>query len=652
MAETIEIANAYVALTTKMPGVKKDIEDALGASDVQAAAEKSGSSLGGKLVKGVGGVAVGGIAAVAAAGIGTLSVALVKGFSRLEAIDDAGAKLRGLGHDAAGVEAIMSNALDSVRGTAYGLDEAATTAATAVAAGIKPGQDLTRYLKTIADTAAVAGADLGDVGRVMNNVTTIGSAYNDSLQILAQKGLPVYTWLAEAAGVSEGAIKELASQGAISSAELRDVLDKNLGGAALSMGETFSGAVSNMGASLSRIGAGLIGGVFSEFAPTIQAITAAMEPLEGAAGDLGQKLGEFLVPAFEWLRSALEGGLDFSPFLELASYLSPVSLLFQALKPLLPQVMDLFSEIGSVLSGAVVAVLPVVSQLAQTFIGLLSDLAAQVLPVLFPVLLQLVQTVGSLIPVLMPLVTTILTALAPLFEQVASAIVPILEPLLALITPLLSLVTTILPPLVNLLQIVISAGVMALQGALSFLLPYIEGVATMIGTVLTPVIETVQNYLSGLIEFITGVFTGDWEKAWNGIQEMFSAVWNGIWDIVRGVINGIIDLINGMLSGISGFGDFLSGVTGGTVDLNIGQIPHLANGGVVTGSSSGTLALIGEAGRGRDEAVIPLPPDWRQNGVGLGGGESTVNVYPSPGMDEYTIGVIAGRESAKAARGF
>ena len=653
MAETIEIANAYVALTTKMPGVKKDIENALGASDVQAAAEKSGSSLGGKLIKGVGGVAIGGIAAVAAAGIGTLSVALSKGFSRLETIDSAQAKMRGLGNSVEDIEVIMANASKSVKGTAFGLGDAATVAAQALAAGIKPGEEMQKVLTTVANSAAAAQTGLSDMGAIFAKVASTGKAQNDVLQQVSERGIDIYGKLGEQLGVTKEEVFSLASAGKIGFSQFEEAMTAAVGNVAKEMGTTWTGAVDNFGASLGRIGAGLLSGTFTQLAPTLMAITAAMEPLELGAAAVGEKIGSFLLPAFEWLQSALDSGLDFSPFVELASYLSPVSLLFQALKPLLPQVMDLFSEIGSVLSGAVVAVLPVVSQLAETFIGLLSDLAAQVLPVLFPVLLQLVQTVGSLIPVLMPLVTTILTALAPLFTQLASAIAPILEPLLGLITPLLSLVTTILPPLVNLLQILISAGVMALQAALSFILPYIEGVATMIGTVLTPVIETVQNYLAGLIEFLTGVFTGNWEQAWNGIKDMFSAVWNGIQDIARGVINGIIDLINGMLSGISEFGNFLSDVTGGGIDLNVGQIPHLANGGVVTGSSSGTLALIGEAGRGRDEAVIPLPPDWRQNGVGLGGGgESTINVYPAPGMDEMTLGVIAGREQARALRGF
>lgn len=98
-----------------------------------------------------------------AAGAALAGITIGKGFIRLTGIDDARAKLQGLGHDAQSIEAIMDSALTSVQGTAFGLDEAATTAANAVAAGIKPGQELTRYLTMTADAAAIAGTSMSEM---------------------------------------------------------------------------------------------------------------------------------------------------------------------------------------------------------------------------------------------------------------------------------------------------------------------------------------------------------------------------------------------------------------------------------------------------------------------------------------------------------
>ena len=109
-----------------------------------------------------------------AAGTAVAGIFLTKGFQRLTAIDDARGKLQALGHSAETVDVIMDNALASVKGTAFGLGDAATAAASAVAAGIEPGQELERYLGLIGDTAAIAGAEFSDMGAIFNKVMTSG----------------------------------------------------------------------------------------------------------------------------------------------------------------------------------------------------------------------------------------------------------------------------------------------------------------------------------------------------------------------------------------------------------------------------------------------------------------------------------------------
>ena len=103
----------------------------------------------GKAAKVAGRVAGGALAA----GVGLAGTALVKGFNRLQGIDQAKSKLTGLGHSAKGVSKIMQNATDAVTGTAFGLDAAAGVAASTVAAGVKPGKDLERTLKLVGDAA-------------------------------------------------------------------------------------------------------------------------------------------------------------------------------------------------------------------------------------------------------------------------------------------------------------------------------------------------------------------------------------------------------------------------------------------------------------------------------------------------------------------
>lgn len=56
------------------------------------------------------------------------------------------------------------------------LDAAATTAAAAVASGIKPGQELEKYLRLTADAATIAGVSMEEMGSIINKVQAKGKA--------------------------------------------------------------------------------------------------------------------------------------------------------------------------------------------------------------------------------------------------------------------------------------------------------------------------------------------------------------------------------------------------------------------------------------------------------------------------------------------
>ena len=253
----------------------------------------------GKKISSVGSTLTDKITKPALAATSALSgITLVKGFGRLVGIDDARAKLSALGNDAQTVEQIMDSALTSVKGTSFGLEEAATTAANAVAAGIKPGQELTDYLAMTADAAAIAGISMSEMGSIINQVQTGQTAYTEDLNQLADRGLPIYQWLADEAGVAASQVKALASDGQISSEMLFNAIQNNIGGAAQIIGEkSFSAALANIGASLSRIGANFLdaggqgGGFFSQLKPLMSDFNASLATLETKASELGVKFG-------------------------------------------------------------------------------------------------------------------------------------------------------------------------------------------------------------------------------------------------------------------------------------------------------------------------------------------------------------------------
>jgi tape measure domain-containing protein len=225
----------------------------------------------------LGGALTLGVAAVGTAAAGTLSAALSKGFDRLKSIDDAKFKLKALGNSAADVQDIMDSALESVKGTAFGMGDAANIAASAVAAGVQPGKELTSYLKMTADAAAVAGTSLQDMGMIINQVRTGQVAYTEDLQQLAGRGIPIWQWLGEAMKVPAAEVKKLASEGKVSSEIFEKAIRDNIGGAAKEMGQSFSGSVQNAEAALGRLGAALLAPAFQNAPAGIGGITEALD---------------------------------------------------------------------------------------------------------------------------------------------------------------------------------------------------------------------------------------------------------------------------------------------------------------------------------------------------------------------------------------
>ena len=204
---------------------------------------------------------------------------LTLGFNRLQSIEQAEAKLVGLGHSAESVTGIMDSALASVKGTAFGLGDAATVAASAVAAGIKPGEDLTRTLKLIGDAAVIGGSSMGEMGAIFNKVATTGKVQGEVLAQLGDRGIPIIQLLADEMGVAASEVADLGSEGKINFDQFRNAIEKGMGGAALAAGQTFSGAVDNAKAAMGRLGAEILEGPFNAAPRVIGVATSGIDAL-------------------------------------------------------------------------------------------------------------------------------------------------------------------------------------------------------------------------------------------------------------------------------------------------------------------------------------------------------------------------------------
>lgn len=289
-----ELAAAYVSIIPSTRGMKRTLETELGREVEKVDVDKKSKTLGSKVM---GGLKKGMLGAAAAIG-GVLAGAVMGGFNRLKSIENAEAKLKGLGHSADSVSKIMNNALKSVQGTAFGLDEAGTVAAGVVAAGIKPGKELERVLSLVADTSTIAGTSMGEMGAIFNKVAAGGVIQGEEIAQLGDRGIPILQFLAKELGVTALEAKKMASEGKIDFATFANAMEKGLGGAAQESGKTMTGSFKNMQAAVSRFGVALLKDIYPHIQPFFTAITDGVNEATKVVGpwisDQLQKLGPVL----------------------------------------------------------------------------------------------------------------------------------------------------------------------------------------------------------------------------------------------------------------------------------------------------------------------------------------------------------------------
>lgn len=713
MADSVEIASAYVALTTKMPGVKKDVEASLGEAD--GVATSSGLSAGKKW---------GAALAVGVAAAAAVVTAAVAGLYKIGGVFDdvsdtirvqtgaSGDALNGLVDVANKVGATVPAQFGKVGTTVADLntrlglsgDQLQTVASQYLEAGRMLGQDVdiqsstaafnafqlknedvSGALDTMFRVAQATGIGMNELSSTMVTaaplVQNLGFGFEDTAALvgtLDKAGLDANRMLMtlgpglvnmakdgeQPAEVFPRVIGQL--QDLISAGDTAGAINLAGGifgtrGAAQFVAAIQSGKV-NLDDLMGGIGAtsDTILGLSKETSDAAEgwqvfknnallAVKPVADAIFGLAGgamskiaDWAQKNGPMIAKFLEPIGQAIS---DILPtVLQLWTQLSPVSILFKALQPVLPLLGQAIAQLAEPLG-----------MIVQMF----GSLVAQIMPILMPILVQIITVFTQILAAVIPVVASLVEGLMPIFVALIPIVLQIVEAILPLVSVLLDSLMPIIESLLPLFGPDGLGGVIAaLAPIIAALLPPILGVVQMIAGLLLPIIKAITDVLSGLIDFLVGAFTGDWEKAWGGIVKIFSGIWNGILGIAEAAINGVIDLINGIIGGINGISGALGippiGLIGHVSFVGAGTSPGkgtqiargpmaFAEGGLVSHRPGGMLAQIGE---GRyDELVLPLSPKvLSQLATGSGSGSGFTLQYhaaPNQSFDAETDLMVA-----------
>ncbi|KFI65762.1 tape measure protein [Bifidobacterium cuniculi] len=296
-----ELGTGYIIIQPSTKGLGKAIEGSIDTATTTGSAKSSKTllqRLGGTFGK-IGKI---GVAATSAIGGAVVGLAAKGGFDRALNIERAQTKLKALGHDTKSIDGIMSDALASVKGTAFGLGDAASVAAQLVASGVKQGKELENALTLVGDAAQVAGVEFTDMGTIFSKVAATGHLQGDEMNQLMEAGIPVLQDLAKHYGITADEAREMVSDGKVSFEDFSAAMQEHFGGAAQRAGESFDGAMANIKAALSRVGEGfgtpLIKGatkLANQLIPVVDQLAGAFKPLqkqfETVFGDVVDKAG-------------------------------------------------------------------------------------------------------------------------------------------------------------------------------------------------------------------------------------------------------------------------------------------------------------------------------------------------------------------------
>lgn len=372
-----------------------------------------------------------------------------------------------------------------------------------------------------------------------------------------------------------------------------------------------------------------------------------------------------IVDAFHQLAPSL--GPLIPQLLQLWTTISPVSLIFHALLPVLPQIAGLLGQLASVLGAslgnAIKLLLPAISGLAVQLAGGLTAAVQAIVPALLQIVPIAVGLIGQLVPVIAqvlavvaPLVATLASALVPiigqagqLFAQLVRALLPVIPlavqlvevaagivvallplvsqllPILVglfiqLLPPIMQLASAVLPIAINIITVLMAVLMPLVQLLMALLIPAIQAllpVVTIVFQAVAAIITAAMQIVQGIIEVVTGIISGNWTQVWNGILNILGGIWNlivatitGALNIFRALIVAAWTYISGITTSVfSGVVGFLGGIWGnivGGVSGMIGSVGGFFSGlwGTITGALAGAGSWLYNAGVGIVQGLI------------------------------------------------
>lgn len=442
----------------------------------------------------------------------------------------------------------------AVKGTAFGLDSAAKAASQLVASQVQLGDEMKAALRGISGVAAMTNSSYDEIAQIFTRIAGQGRLMGMDLLSLGRKGLNTAQILGNALSKSEAEIRDMVSKGQIDFATFAAAMDETFGPHAKDADKTFSGALANMKAALSRTGEAFITPwremervIFNAIKALINLGNDALKPAAEGFTELTTMMKNFLEYA---LRTDGAFGIIIK---KLATIVSKILGNKEIQNGVVQWAETIYTWIRSIL--IVVADLLDISDNVLTTFGINLQNAARSAELFGDKALNFEDVLRSVIWLIASIgngIRTVAMAFWPLIEAAGKAIfkmIPAGDTLADKIKFIADLISVISIKLAN----IISSGIQKFLKALPIIVMVVKGAFILAAAAVTV-------FVAGIINAVKAIKTGIdfilWfgQEAWNAFKNGATAVVNfgsTVWDVFSELGKKVINFFDGVRAGFA-----------------------------------------------------------------------------------------------------
>lgn len=290
-----------------------------------------------------------------------------------------------------------------------------------------------------------------------------------------------------------------------------------------------------------------------QLAATILAVVGALAPLAPIIGTVVSIIGTIIsvvgaiIPIFTavatWFSTvsataAILGVSLTSVLAPIVGLVAGIGLLVAAFvtalassEPFRNSLAQIFQGLVTMVQPIIAAVIPVLVQIGQAFIGMVTT----VIGALVPLVTTIVEIAAQIISFLAPIVAFLIQTFSPAFEFIGKTISDIFGFIGKVISDAINIITGIL-------NVFLSALRGDWEGAWNGLLSVLKGILDFIVNTITGAFDVVMHIFENLAKMLVDI----WNNLWNGIGDFVVGAWNGITKTISDGVGSAVEFVKSM----------------------------------------------------------------------------------------------------------